>query len=169
MKNHKAVAGMSVLGVVSHLLPRGSTVAIVSKAIARIFAIFLGIVLFTPAAMMSDSGTPQAIRASQTQLTACLLIFLSGIFGNVNVFALAVLTLLLSVLAYEAPVAFSKVYLCVIVPVAFIWILGCQFQVLPSAYDIYIRRHEATSNVTTEYVLIHDNKSGGEDLDHHKQ
>jgi hypothetical protein len=40
----------------------------------------------------------------------------------VNVFALRVFTFFLSILAYEAPAAFSQVYLCVVVPVTFVWI-----------------------------------------------
>ena len=70
--NHESVAGMSVLIALSHLLPRGSTVAIVFKVVAQILAIYLGVALLIPSFTQSDSGTPQAVRASQTQVTACL-------------------------------------------------------------------------------------------------
>ena len=168
---------MSALGALSHLLPRGSAIAIVFKVIARIFALLLAVVLFMPSGMMSDSGTIPSLNAANTAVVGCLLIMLSGIFGNLNMFALGVFTVILGCLIWSASDTMSQLvtnlYLWVVVPVAFIWILGCQFQVLPSPFDIYprlnplyIHRHEAASNVTTEYVSIHDEESGEEDLNH---
>jgi hypothetical protein len=121
------------------------------NVLSRIFAVFLGLLFIFPAGMASDSGTIQACNGALTLLVACLLMILSGVFGNLQLFALGVLTLFLTFLFVQANETLNKLatvlYLCVFVPVAFIWILGYHFQVLPFGL-------KATS--TMEYTTMNE-------------
>ena len=105
-----------------------NTILFLLTIFARIAAVLLGILLFGPAVMASDSGTREARLSSWTLIVVCALLILSGAFGNVNIVLLALATLAVGLIGTGCHFyTLTSVYLCVIVPATTVLLILIQF------------------------------------------